>query len=609
MRTWWSFLLAEPSRWLFGYFFQPTAFRREFEGSFLRRIAWILRFLLPIFLCVYPISLIIRLILPPFFPDLYAFYLGNGGLLRLLIDTAWGTAAGMAGGILGAMAFNMPIGVTLCISVGLLGGAMADTSTVEAGALGAAIEASSIYGILFGLLFGLTITGLQGTRARSTFAIITGGIAGSMLGIAIGLTTGYLMGVLLGQIPGSTGKDTTFSTGGAIIGAIVGVSSMSIVSSIARRASAPVLRAIYVGRAIATSFSLLLGIAGGVIGVITSSRNSIGQDLSISETLVLTVGLVSGGLFIICYLIGYFRLPLYPVSALSTIKAYRASRKNPAEVFSLLRRSSLYWDERVFLPLPHLKRLLLIAADVDLPRMLKEIDFILAERPQQIFEASQALITIALDNLGQRHTMQEISRAAQRLDEIIPPPVRQVNEPWVQALVGLGDASRNAALSLSAIGRQARQKALDDMIDALDTIRPNVAFEDMGREDMRLNKSLRTIIAQWKTVALQQKGRLLAGSSLHGTLKNPYISGIPLLLGAESFVGRQDLAIRLEQTLEENTNRPTICLIGERRMGKTSTLQHLPRMLSGRYIPLFFDLEQHGTAADATALLSAIARE
>lgn len=613
MKRWWFFLFTEPFRWLFAYFFQPTAFRRDFEGSFLHRIAWILRFLLPIFVCVYPITLIIRLILPPFFPNLYGYYLTHGGLLRLLTDTAWGTVFGMAGGILGAMAFNLPIGVTLCISIGLMGGAMADTSTVPQGALGAAIEASSIYGILFGLLFGLTITGLQGTRARSTFAVITGGIAGSILGIATGLGAGYLMGVLSGLIPDFTGPDTTFSTGGAIIGAIVGVSAMSTVSSvvrnISRRSPASVLRAIYVGRAIAISFSLLMGVAGGVIGVITSSRGIIEQESQFSEVLILTVGLVSGGLFIICYLIGYFRLPLYPVSAFSTIKAYRASHKNPNRVFSLLQRSSLYWDERVFLPLPLLKQLLLIAAQVDMPCMLKEIDFILAERPQQTLEASQALITIALDNLGQRHTMQEISRASQKLDEIIPPPVRQVNEPWVQALVGLGDASRNAALSLSTISRQARQRALDNMINALDNIRTNVALEDMGREDLQRNKKLRAIIAQWKSSALQEKGRLQAGSSQRSALKNPYVSGAPLLLNAESFVGRQDLAIRLEQTLEEDANRPTICLRGERRMGKTSTLHHLPRMLGGRYIPLFFDLEQYRNSADATAFLSSTARE
>ncbi len=306
----WDVLLGEPFQWLFSYLFQPTTFKSAFEGGFLRRTFLMLRFLLPIFLCIYPIALIVHLILPPFFHDLYVYNLAHGGIWRLLVDTAWGTVVGMAGGILGAMALNTTIGVTLCISVGLLGGCTVDTSTTPLGAPESAVEASIIYGILFGLLFGLTVSGPQATQAKSTLAIILGSIIGSLTGIVVGLGAGFLGGILLGKLPGITGSDTTTSTGGAVLGTIVGVSTMVFVSGIvrglARRGSANVLRAISVGRSIGIAFSLLMGLSGGAIGVVASSRNILETGLQYNEHLGLLIGSISGGIFIFCYLLSYF---------------------------------------------------------------------------------------------------------------------------------------------------------------------------------------------------------------------------------------------------------------------------------------------------------------
>jgi uncharacterized protein len=608
MERWWYLLFTEPFHWLFDYFFRPTFFKGEFEGHLPRRVLFMLRFLLPIFLCIYPLALITRLVLPPFFPDLYVYTLDNAGILRFLTDTAWATAVGMAGGILGAMALNTTIGVTLCINIGLLGGILMDTSTQATDAVEVAVEMGMACGILFGLLFGLTVSGPQGTRASSVLAIILGSIVGCIIGIVVGLIVGFLGGALFGRLPGSTGADTTQSTWGAVIGVVAAVSTMVVINSIVRslswRAPANVLRAISVGRSIGIAFSLMMGVVGGAIGVLSSSRNILETGIQYNGYLGVIIGLISGGTFMVCYLIGYFRLPLYPVSAFSLVKTYMASRRHPAEVFSYLRRSSLYWDERVFLPLPYLEETLLIAAKEDVQRTLREIDFILAERPQQTLEARQALIAIALNDLEQRKTLQAIGQAAQRLYEIIPPQLMQVEDPWVQSLTSLADASKNAALSVSPTSRETRQKALDEMIINLSNVRPDIAFEDI-----RLREYLGRIKKQWMEAALYEIGGLKAGASQQGRLKNPYVCGTPLQRDDSSFVGRHDLAFQLEQALDKEKNRPTFCLIGARRMGKTSTLHHLPLMLSTRYIPLFFDLQQRGNSADEAAFLSTITKQ
>jgi uncharacterized protein len=609
MKRWWSLLFTEPFHWLFDYFLQPTAFKSEFEGRFLWRVVLMPRFLLPIFLSIYPIALIIRLVLPLFFPHLYVHTLDNGEILRFLTDTAWATALGMAGGILGTMVLNTTIGIALCISIGLLAGMTVDISTQSDIAVKVAIGVSVTYGILFGLLFGLTVSGTQVTRPSSVLAISLGGIIGCIIGIVVGLSAGFLGGTLLAKPQGSTTIDTIHATGASIIGAVIGAGLIAIINGIVRSiswgASANVLRAISVGRSIGVASSLLMGLSGGPIGIV-ANRNILEKGFQHSEYgaiigLVLMLGLASGSTFIVCYLISYFRVPLYPASGLSSVRAYRASLRNPANVFSHLRQSSLYWDERVFLPLPYLEETLLIAAKEDVERTLREIDFILVERPLQTFGVKQALIAIALNDLEQRKTLQAIGQAAERLYEIIPPQLRQVDDPWLQLLPSLVDASKNAALSVSPISRETRLKALDEMIIDLSNIHP-----DFPIEDMRQKKDLDRIINQWKEAALQEKGRL---KSQQGTLKNPYVSGVPLQQDDSCFVGRQDLALQLEQALDKEKDRPTFRLTGARRMGKTSTLRRLPLMLSTRYIPLFFDMQQRGNSADEAAFLSALARQ
>src|SRR5437588_1494658 len=95
-----------------------------------------------------------------------------------------------------------------------------------------------------------------------------------------------------------------------------------------------------------------------------------------SCTFSLTRSIVVGILFAASYIAGYYRLPLYLVSGPSVLRAYLASRKNSSQAFTYLHRSALYWDERVFLPLPYLKRTLLIATQQDVERALEEIEFI-----------------------------------------------------------------------------------------------------------------------------------------------------------------------------------------------------------------------------------------
>lgn len=73
-------------------------------------------------------------------------------------------------------------------------------------------------------------------------------------------------------------------------------------------------------------------------------------------------------------------------------------------------------------------------------------------------------------------------------------------------------------------------------------------------------------------------------------IDNPYITGIPLTLEQEIFTGRDDIGLSIEKLLLDR-RRPPLLLYGQRRMGKTSLLNNISKLLPNRIIPMFVDLQ------------------
>jgi hypothetical protein len=83
---------------------------------------------------------------------------------------------------------------------------------------------------------------------------------------------------------------------------------------------------------------------------------------------------------------------------------------------------------------------------------------------------------------------------------------------------------------------------------------------------------------------------LLAEAEMRQEIDSPYIIGVPLTERQELFVGRAEISSRIEQLLLDR-RRPPLLLYGQRRVGKTSLLNNLGRLLPSTMIPLFVDLQ------------------
>jgi uncharacterized protein len=361
--------------------------------------------------------------------------------------------------------------------------------------------------------------------------------------------------------------------------------------------SPDIFRLLY-NTAVGIAFGIVGGIAFGIVVIIAGSI--VGVNAVGSAGII--VGAITGGFIVgTAYMVGYFRLPLYLAGGPSAFRAYCASRRNPPRVFDYLHRSSLYWDECVYLPLPFLKRTLLLAYYEAPEKALEEIAFIAAERPQQLRAARAVALEITMRDLEGRSTLEQIAGTAQRLAELLPPETKLTDPQWTTPIARLSDASRDAMQAIAPIGLQGRRKALDSVQSNLRKIYPN-AFRDQ-----RLNARLAQVVSRWQEIARLEQERLERAAQDVGSIDNPYKPGQFLPLKDSLFVGRRSLAKELEGALSLESRRPTFLLKGERRMGKTSALQQLPNLLGSHYISVFYNLQQPGIYASIATFLGELA--
>lgn len=116
------------------------------------------------------------------------------------------------------------------------------------------------------------------------------------------------------------------------------------------------------------------------------------------------------------------------------------------------------------------------------------------------------------------------------------------------------------------------------------------------------------LVADCRESLTAYKKQLVNTIELQQEISNPYITGIPLDENQEIFVGRQEFSAKLERLLV-SPRCPPLLLYGQRRMGKTSLLYNLSRLLPSTIIPLFVDLQGPvGLASDHPNFLYNLSR-
>ena len=163
--------------------------------------------------------------------------------------------------------------------------------------------------------------------------------------------------------------------------------------------------------------------------------------------------------------------------------------------------------------------------------------------------------------------------------------------------------SQDTAAALRQESAYNQRLALSPIEDRLDAL-----LRELDRADAPDAVRFRPVAVQWRQIVAAYRHTLAQTVEQRQEIDNPYVIGVPLTAHQEIFVGRTNVSARIEQLLLDR-RRPPLLLYGQRRMGKTSLLNNLGRLLPSTIVPLFVDLQ--GPASQAqnyTGFLYNIAR-
>lgn len=668
----WNTFLIKPFEWVWYYFSQPDRFSQkveELKASSQHR-KFLFRLGLPTFLIPYTLEcagLILNHFSMSFNLPLVLFAAAVGTLLGVAIGIVWelvenipvGVGSGLSLGFLLGMCMAASWWVGLGIGVSIVAGltlgmkdlekykphavkdfilrleqfyskAAGETEVATRGAVKSLLE--RIVGTVGFLVFafaGGIATHIEAYRARRIgTAILSGTAIGALGGVAVGILdgnigggiwlgitlsiyAGILGGIALSILEGTIPLIIIGLGGGVAVGASITLSPMIWTNALTFVVSiAPAIAA-----GIAWSIGMNIGV--GATGKFTvTNPSTFTRSLLGSLVVGIAIGSVAGYgavvVFATCFILNSYRIPLYLASSLSLEKVYQASKKNPSEVFKNLQGSALYWSEQAPFPLPFLSEIMLIAARQNAEQTINEIQFIQEKKAFQISEVWEGLLEVIFQGLEERKTLNDIAGIHSFLVVFLQGEFDLLLSKWKTRFSYVYEASRDASRYRNSLSWHTRKDALTSMIANLRKITYKKKTPSSGEptdEDKR-NERLKSLVDKWLDRARVKLEELEQEPHSTDQINNPYVVGSVLALETSPFVGRRDIAQQLEQDLRRGSHRPTFFLSGERRMGKSSLLRQLPRLLDDRvFLPIFYDLQAPGVRSSAAAFLGTVSEE
>ncbi|RKZ51480.1 MAG: ATP-binding protein [Candidatus Parabeggiatoa sp. nov. 2] len=278
-------------------------------------------------------------------------------------------------------------------------------------------------------------------------------------------------------------------------------------------------------------------------------------------------------------------LLLYPIVSAWNLLVYRAEQRRLNRIqekdsrqsglkHSLFRWHSVCWDERQHLPLYGLEDYLVTVSERYPTEGQAAITYVSTTRQRWAAQAAQ--IELDARRLQNCDSVAAISEA-QKL------AAGELTGPANSLLRSLGSLSQDVAAALKQNSSYNQRLALKDVEERLERL-----LRELTRSSEKYAERFRPIVDHWRAII---STRILDyATEYEGEIDNPYVVALPLTAQQEIFVGRTNISKRLEQFLRKQPC-PPLLLYGQRRMGKTSLLNNLTRLLPSTIIPLFVDLQ------------------
>ena len=358
--------------------------------------------------------------------------------------------------------------------------------------------------------------------------------------------------------------------------------------------------AVTVGVAGGVTFGVAFGVAGGIALGVTFGV-TFGVALGVAGGVAIGVaGGVAGG---VAFWLTYVRLPVFSLDAILAWMRYGLLAADGVEFRKAWRRHPLAWNEVIWLPLPRAAEFLALLVKADRDFGFEKIAFVAAERRLQIRAARMALREVLAEDL-RMGGIAGAEAVARRLEWMADPPLSMPDEATMAA-----PAFTRIAAMLSQSGvlqsHYRRREVLENADAELDTLRKQLAGHegDFAPELLRRANEWHALIETG-----MEQARIAAVES--GEIPQVFRFSKPVRENEDYvFTGRQGEVRELDAVLMGDTSPPAILLRGARRMGKSSILCQLPRLLGADCAPCQVDCSNSADNDSLPRLLHAIARE
>jgi hypothetical protein len=502
---------------------------------------------------------------PSLFAPAFGFTLGLAGCVMAAVAGRGAGQAGHSPGTqLGAVFVGIMVGIVIHSGAYLTAGLISSTVTFTLGSyMSPALEVSVGYGLLGGVWLALLSGGafIWRTQQRRP-ALLFGG--------SMGLAAGLLIAVV------SSGGEAAVEMAGLVMEGLIWPFVLAAAYALARRFAGP-----WVG-AIAMALS---GIT--VQAIVTLAGDSIYPVWS-------TLFLSFTGLLLGLSLNWWRPLLFYPFQTALGAVLYQADERDAAAP-SRWRFQAAFWDEHQWLPLHGLEDHLILVAERDPAAGQAAFDYLSGSRQRWAGQAAQ--IELEARYLGRCDNVTAIAGAAGRL------ATGQLAGPAAILLRAFSRISQDVGAAVQQTSVYNQRLALSGVEGRLDGL-----LRELTRSTDVYAGRFHPIAAAWRQVVTGHGQQLALEAEARQEIDSPYVIGVPLTEQQELFVGRTDISSRIEQLLSDGCRIPLL-LYGQRRMGKTSLLNNLGRLLPEAIVPLFVDLQGPASrAADHTGLLYNLGR-
>ncbi|MCF2151072.1 ATP-binding protein [Desmonostoc muscorum LEGE 12446] len=446
------------------------------------------------------------------------------------------------------------------------------------------IQVYLILPILTNLLLGLVLWVLGEPIATIADRVVRGVQGNVVLSVFFGVFLGVLLNVafcmmfalVFGMVFSLTGG-VAFSLAGGVPGEVAAGVVLGMAFGMAGGVAGGVRQSMTFGVAFSAAFvGVVFGIGGGVaFGVLAGVAFGVGVTIN-----------------------SWLSVLSFPFLTSWNYLLYRLDKRRNAKSPCLLRFHSAFWDEWQRLHLPGLDKHLLFVITHNPVEGKAALEYLSTSRQRWAAQAVQIeLDARSLQDCADVETIREAHHIL-LIDEI----ENELSSTRILKIFSRISEDVDAALNQASYYNQ--RLVLRAFVDKL-----NLELENFARRSDKYTVRFYPILKSWGEIATNHIDELAKITEQRQEIDSPYIIGVPLTEEQKIFTGRNDIGARIEQLLLDR-RRPPLLLYGQRRMGKTSLLNNIGKLLPNTIIPMFIDLQgAPSSASDHAGFLYNLARE